>query len=477
MIDRTWSIVLDRSPHIHDDRCRVSYPKMSLGPKRANPNEPDSFLERSLQARLAKIWNSIPRSAVNRPLAYDPAAVEEHLDRLCREFIFNLPAVFDIHNPNKEWDLHRPMLVRQRQMLRISVFTLMCQIYRPVLLLSSAQIDSMAYYKRCLISRHRTTLANAAISLLDSIAQLHSDMGGNQTKYFLISFYTFEPAMLLIMYLLSSEKISKSLSQSQTIYDRHPVLGALNVLEDKTFSNPNAPSHSQCLAEIYRARLRLNTLREVSPIAELGGHKIHQMVDRLVLLNAKIDPEQGEPERSTPSDTTLHAQSKIGMGSEKQQPVGEVGASMIYANDALPNFLQDDWVNDELRLTWNETATSATQQLFTESSLDCLFSESLQWPTTEPFFSGPGPPASEGITSADNSKLKYPTTAPPTIALPDTNTTRSSIPLFTIPSPFLGTASEMSQSSISTTSTRRNYDYPGNAEGLHKNPENDLDLI
>lgn len=165
------------------------------------------------------------------------------------------------------------------------------------------------------------------------------------------------------------------------------------------------------------------------------------------------------------------------MGSEKQQPVGEAGASMIYANDALPNFLQDDWVNDELRLTWNETATSATQQLFTESSLDCLFSESLQWPTTEPFFSGPGPPASEGITSADTSKLKYPTTAPPTIDLPDTNSTRSSMPLFTIPSPFLGTASEMSQSSISTTSTRRNYDNLGNAEGLHKNPENDLDLI
>lgn len=124
---------------------------MRLGPETVHSNEPDAFLERSLQARLAKIWNSILRPAIYRPLAYDPAAVEEHYDRLCREFLFNLPAAFDLHNPNKEWDLQRPMLARQRQMLRISVFALLCQIYRPVLLLNSAQINSMAQYKRCLV--------------------------------------------------------------------------------------------------------------------------------------------------------------------------------------------------------------------------------------------------------------------------------------------------------------------------------------
>lgn len=429
---------------------------MRLGPETVHSNEPDAFLERSLQARLAKIWNSILRPAIYRPLAYDPAAVEEHYDRLCREFLFKLPAAFDLHNPNKEWDLQRPMLARQRQMLRISVFALLCQIYRPVLLLNSAQINSMAQYKRCLVSRHRTTLANSAISLLDNIAQLHSDMGGNQTKYFLISFYTFEPAVLLIMHLLSAENISKTLSQVQATYERHPVLGALHALEDTAFSNPNAPSHSQCLAEIDKALLRLNTLREVSPIAELGGHKLHQMVDRLVLSNAKTGPETIEPESATRSHMTLDAQNEIGMDSEEERPFEQLEASTLHANDVFPDVLQDDWANDALGLTWNDTVASATDVLTT---------------------SGPSSRASKDITSADASKKNWMTTAPTNAAFTGTNASLGSMPPFSIPSPCLGTGSEISESNLSATSTRRHFDYPGNDESLYTYPENYLDMI
>lgn len=362
--------MLDRSPRIHEEYCGLSYPKMRLALDTDDPAAPDAFLERTLQAQLARLWYSTLHRMKGQPLAYDPVVVEEQYDMLCREFISKLPAAFDFNSPNKQWDQLSPALALQRQTLRISIFSLLCQTYRPLLHLNQAQIDALPRYKRNLIPRHRAQLVNAATSLLDSVAQLHHDMGGNQTRYFLISFYTFEAAMLLTMHLLSAENASCGASHTGEERQSHDVLDPVDALEEAAPLNSTTPSVARCRAEIVRALERLDMLREVSPIAELGARKVHQMVARLDLLEQEKDAGEDNV-----SDSPPLGPASVALEMQMQAYIDEhFEGRMNLDQGGWPETLEERWVDEAINFTMDDAGTLWTETPFPDPYLDSLSS-------------------------------------------------------------------------------------------------------
>ena len=284
---------MDRSPRIHDEYCTVSHPIMRLGRDAGDLNAPDPFLERSLQAKLAKLWYTTICQMKGWQVVYDVVAVEEHYEGLRRNFISELPAVFDVDTPDEQWDDGRPEIPKQRQLLRVSIFSYLCRIYSRLLKLEPSHLQSMPRYKYTLVSQHRIRLVNAAVSLLDSVAQLHSRMGRKHTKYFLISFYTFEPAMILTIHLLNAKANNSGNTQDCKEGQCHQGHGRDGGLGETSVPTNEIPNASQCRLEIDKALERLDMLREVSSIAELASRKIHQMVQRLDQQNIGEMPDAG----------------------------------------------------------------------------------------------------------------------------------------------------------------------------------------
>ncbi|KAH7115003.1 fungal-specific transcription factor domain-containing protein, partial [Dendryphion nanum] len=198
--DRFLSLVLDRAPCILDSHCSVDLPKMRFLNPALGASAPDVFTERILQAKLSKLWSSLcPPKKPGSATPYDPAAAEECYEEICRSFVSQLPRALDLHAPDTQWDSKLPNLRRQRQTLRISVFVVMCQIFQPLLHLDSDQTEALPQYKRDLLVRHREQLVYSATAVLSSVGELQQLMGGGPSRFFLLSFFTFEPAMLLAL--------------------------------------------------------------------------------------------------------------------------------------------------------------------------------------------------------------------------------------------------------------------------------------
>ncbi|KAG6991368.1 hypothetical protein G7Y79_00053g088510 [Physcia stellaris] len=322
---------------------------MRLGRDAGDLNAPDTFLERNLQAKLAKLWYTTVRQMKGWQVVYDVVAVEEHYEGLRRNFISELPAVFDIDSPDEQWDAGRPEIPKQRQLLRVSIFSYLCRIYSRLLKLEPSYLQSMSRYNCNLISQHRIRLVNAAVSLLDSVAQLHNDMGRKHTKYFLISFYTFEPAMVLTIHLLNATANSSGNTQDckegqcHQGHGRDDGLGETSVLPNKI---PNA---AQCRLEIDKALERLDMLREVSSIAELASRKIHQLVQRLdqQIIGEMPDAGRGrERSGSMPSLCEPPQNSLDAFGGERYCS----GETAVRQED-LSGMYQGSWVDELLEIS------------------------------------------------------------------------------------------------------------------------------
>lgn len=243
-------------------------------------NAPDVFQERVLQAQLMRLWYSKSGPLRGRREIYDPTIAEERCERL-REFSDALPSVFDLENPNTEWDRQLPVLIRQRQMLRISIHVLLCHIFRPTLRLSANDLQSMPQYKRDLVLLHRKYLVDAASSLLNNISCLHDLMGGNHTKFFLLSFYTFEPAMLLGMHLLSINSTRQNLAQAQSSSAGKLLRRTSSDLRSIGVVDVDRQNLAAGRSQLEKALIRLKILREVSVIADIGARKLSQVISRL----------------------------------------------------------------------------------------------------------------------------------------------------------------------------------------------------
>ncbi|KAF2753059.1 hypothetical protein EJ05DRAFT_542249 [Pseudovirgaria hyperparasitica] len=315
--DRFLSLVLDRSPCIPEEHyCSVDLPKMRiLSGAQQNTNAPDVFTERILQAKLSKLWFSLVPANRAKPDIYDPSVAEEVYEKLCREFVAELPLVFSLQSPDTQWDQQIPMLARQRQTLKISVFVILCQLFQPLLHLSTEQIQTMPHYKRDLITTHRNHLVTSCVSLLEGVSQLHDLMGNTPARFHLLSFFSFEPAMLLAMYVMSTAMSHKALTKAREQDGRRHLFASPPMTPTvASIDNPKGVlTATECRVHIETALQRLTLLQESTMIARVSARKLKEVLAKLDSLSAEpnigSDDEAIDNDRLTPATRHTHSTS------------------------------------------------------------------------------------------------------------------------------------------------------------------------
>ncbi|KAF2197162.1 hypothetical protein GQ43DRAFT_381618, partial [Delitschia confertaspora ATCC 74209] len=199
--DRLLSLALDRTPWIQEDLSLVSFPQMRItsGAVISGQGQPDAFTERLLEAKLAKPWESAHAQGTLRRDCYDICAVEEFQENIYKSYILSLPSEFSLHNEDTRWDLELPMLPRQRQMLRITIYASMCHLFQPLFQLDEERISSLPQYKKKFLISQKARLVQFAVPLLDAVFALHDLLGRQRMSMFSLSFFSYHAAVLLSM--------------------------------------------------------------------------------------------------------------------------------------------------------------------------------------------------------------------------------------------------------------------------------------
>ena len=318
---RFMSVILGRWPLIPDHHRTPTLPNGILGTRISNINAPNAFCERRLQIELTKIAFGLLTSNHGKP-STDPVIIQKHIRRLEEDFIDKLPPAFKLYAADEKWDDELPNLKRQREMLRISVFVTMCSLLRPVITQSSGAARKLSPSDRKLITEHRTSLINVTIEMLQSVGKLHMLMGGKQNRFFLLSFFTLEPAVLLGMCLMNPELGKNESKQGSDVSAKSPAYPSA---DDERWKRGY-----RIMAE---AVARLQMLSEVSSIARIGVKILEKFVanidhQRTVTLWNDVEQDQStRPTSKTPSrsivDDSIHSQPKI------QASTGDVPAATI----------------------------------------------------------------------------------------------------------------------------------------------------
>lgn len=302
------SVVLGRWPLIPDQRCTVSLPQDVFGtPDVSHEDAPNIFCERRLQIDLAKIASSILSSNDGKTCT-EPATINEKMEILKVDLIEKLPPAFRLDEPDEKWDEQLPHLKRQRQMFRISVFATICMLLRPMIIIPASAVRALSASDRKLVVKHRGSLVNAAIEVLDSVATLHSLMGGKQSRFFLLSFFTLEPAVLIGIYLMTPRFGAK---------DGRQTLSTLKSSHSSAARERDMWKHGFLKMEEAFARLKI--LSEVSSIARTGLKVLEKML-AMINNSEMARSSRGEAEIMTissssksrsPSPTGSHSRTSI----------------------------------------------------------------------------------------------------------------------------------------------------------------------
>ena len=296
------SVILGRWPLIPENHCTTTLPNGIIGTQISDINAPNAFCERRLQIELTKIAFDLLTSDHGKPSS-DPVIIDKHIRRLKEEFIYKLPPSFGLHAADEKWDDELPNLKRQREMLRISVFVTMCSLLRPVIIQSPGEAHSLSASDRKLVAAHRASLIDVTIEMLESVGRLHLLMGGKHNRFFLLSFFTLEPAVLLGMCLVNPEAGKKEDRQSSSV-----SLGNLSADEYQWKRG------RKIMAEAV-ARLRM--LSEVSSIARTGVKVLEKLV---ASINSKgsVSLVNGTKAQHTRPASTTSSRSSVSNPSDSQ---------------------------------------------------------------------------------------------------------------------------------------------------------------
>ncbi|KAL1870691.1 hypothetical protein Daus18300_005011 [Diaporthe australafricana] len=257
---------LDRVPFLSDNLVARMMASLRLIPEpvgstAADASAPDEFMVRLMQVQLGRFWRSC---WPNRSEQYDPTQGEHRYERFCTEYLPTLTPAFALE-PDTRWDKHFPKLSMQRQLLHIAIFDSVCWNFRPLLLLTAAQLAGLPAYKRVLIQSQRERLATAALRELEAVSALHSMFGGSQIRSSAIIFNTFEAAVLLLC--LSSQTEDSQFCQEE---DGTEILGVRTA----------RPSRAQMMQAVETALRRLKMLSEVSEMAASGTKVVGELLNQ-----------------------------------------------------------------------------------------------------------------------------------------------------------------------------------------------------
>ncbi|KAI0013977.1 hypothetical protein F4779DRAFT_625068 [Xylariaceae sp. FL0662B] len=259
VVDSVLSRRFDSIPLLPSGLSPDYIPQMHLVPDLVDAvDAPDVFTGRVLQAQLADFWRK------NNPITeseYDVLVVEERYEMFCSEFLATIPPVFSLQ-PNTQWDSRLPKLSLQRQVLHMAIFESLCYNFRPALLQDPDHVESLPGYKRILLSSHKKALAGAALKLLEGVSALHLMMGCSHTRFEGIIIPTFEAAVPLLCLCADSGFPGDTI---EARYNRGPFERA-NVTRD------------HCMRAAHGALSRLQTLAEVSNVAEIGARTLTRLI-------------------------------------------------------------------------------------------------------------------------------------------------------------------------------------------------------
>ena len=333
------SVVLGRWPIIPDQQSTVSLPREALGsetlPSDGDENVPSIFCERKLQIQLSTIAAELLSTNNGKP-STDPATISMHIERLNFELIDKLPPAFRFHDTDEKWDDKLPHLKRQREMFRISVFATMCMLLRPMVIMPASQNNALSASDKALVAKHKESLADAAMEMLNSVGKLHTLMGGKQNRFFLLSFFTLEPAALLGIYLLSSNIDSR--------------LGRQNGCRSATRDQERWQQGRKAMEESV-TRLRL--LSEVSSIARTGLKVLTKLFSKIeemesihssrgaATTSSKTGPTQSK-QPSSPS-SIIQNSNRSSRTSESSQESSRLSISQFPLPIFDPNAVTDDF--------------------------------------------------------------------------------------------------------------------------------------
>ncbi|KAL8893612.1 MAG: hypothetical protein Q9192_005097 [Flavoplaca navasiana] len=265
--DSCLSKRLERIPFLSDGLSAHVMPQMHLRPDiDVRADAPDLFTERVLRAQLAQFWRS---HSPTKGLEYDPMGAEERYESFCSTFLASMPSVFALQ-PDKQWDERLPTLPMQRQLLHIAIFESLCWNFTPTLLQQADQDRQLLGYKRILILHNKQALAVAGLNLLQSVSALHAMMGGSHTRFASIIVPIFEAAVPLLC-LCADESFPGDTGGGRSHTLKTDPLGA----------SITHLSRAGCMQAARDALSRLQTLAEVSDLAEVGARTLSRLMERV----------------------------------------------------------------------------------------------------------------------------------------------------------------------------------------------------
>jgi hypothetical protein len=217
-------------------------------------------------------------SAPGTSSEYDVVRAEEHYERFCHQFAPKIPPPFALRQHDEQWDEAQPKLPLQRQLFYIAVLEGICSHFRPTLLQDAAVVQELPKYKRILFSSQKKTLVRSAMSLLDKVATLHSLLGSSHTRFPGIIIPAFEAAIPLLCFYATEYDPSE---------ETDAILDCPNTTRSDLFGEaPVAITRQACLQAVRAAQARLQTLADISRLAEVGAQTLQRLMhsmDRLVV--------------------------------------------------------------------------------------------------------------------------------------------------------------------------------------------------
>ncbi len=270
--DSCLSKRLERIPFLSDGLSANVMPQMHLQPDvDVGADAPDLFTERVLRAQLAEFWRS---HSPAKGSEYDAIGAEERYESFCSTFLDSMPSVFSLQ-PDKHWDERLPTLPMQRQLLHMAIFESLCWNFTPTLLQQADQVRYLPGYKRISIIHNKQALAVAGLNLLQSVSALHTMMGGSHTRIASIIVPIFEAAVPLLC-LCADENFPGDTGGGQSHALKTDPLG----------DGITHLSRAGCMEAAWDALGRLQTLAEVSNLAEVGARTLSRLIERVDSLSS-----------------------------------------------------------------------------------------------------------------------------------------------------------------------------------------------
>lgn len=194
-------------------------PKNTIPLPRNSSHKPDTFTMRLLEYGIQKNLPKIRQLEEDGPYPRDYATVER-LHQGALDYIRSLPAIFNLENPDKTFDMDCPWLIPQRGYLHSTISFYIVAIHRPYIFS---------------IRESRREIIKHGIEVLKAQQRFFDALQAHQYKLFTLAYLSFEAAVttsaVLIAYPAENKEfLSETFHSVQETIRRFQLLSSQNPL-------------------------------------------------------------------------------------------------------------------------------------------------------------------------------------------------------------------------------------------------------